>query len=204
MTHTKNKTASPLKHLLLAAAICLPVAAIAAPDAAMPPGADGQAMPGDHDGPGMSGGPGMDMHGGPGMDMHGPFGPPPFGHGGPGGPGGPGMGRAPFLHGIELSEQQDDKVFALLHAQEPELREQRKIVEKSHEALHALATSGKYDDAKAVALTQAGAQAMARIALDQIRTEQQILAILTPEQRQKVDQRAQHMAEEGNRSPRPH
>ena len=32
----------------------------------------------------------------------------------------------------------------------------------------------------------------------------QQLGNLTPEQRQKVDQRAQHMAEEGNRSPRPH
>jgi Spy/CpxP family protein refolding chaperone len=175
-----------LKRLLLAAAICLPVAAMADP-VAPPPGADSQPMQGGHDGPGMPGGPGMDMHG-------------PFGHGGPGGPG---QGRPPFLHGMELTEQQDDKIFALLHAQEPELREQFKIAGKSHEALRALGMSGKYDDAKAVALTQAAAQAMARIALDQIRTEQQILAILTPEQRQKVEQRAQHMMEEGDHSPRP-
>jgi protein CpxP len=191
MKHAQNKTTTTLKNLLLAAAICLPVAAIADPAAGMPQGGDEHAM---QDGPGMHGGPG-----GPGM--HGPFGPPPFGHGGPGGPG---EGGLPFLHDVKLSEQQDDKVFALLHAQEPELREQHKIVEKAHEGLHALRLPGKYDDAKAVALTQAAAQAMARIELDQIRTEQQILAILTPEQRQKIEQHAQHMMDEREHSTHPH
>lgn len=135
------------------------------------------------DAPGMhQGGPGPMGHP-DGMDHDGP--PPGFG--------GPEEGRLPFLHGVELNEQQEDKLFALMHAQEPALRDQHKIVAKSHEALHALAMSGKYDDAKALALTQAAAQAMATITLTQVRTEQQVLALLTPQQRQMVEQREQRM-----------
>ncbi|HEV7817225.1 MAG TPA: Spy/CpxP family protein refolding chaperone [Janthinobacterium sp.] len=176
-----NDAKQTFKRLLLAAAICMPLAAFADSGAPMPPDADSQ------DGRPMGG---RGMADGPGMPMHGHSGRPPRG-----GHGGPGEGGARFLRGIELNEQQQDKVFAIMHAQAPELRDQHKIVAKSREALHALSTSGKYDDAKAVALTQAAAQAMARITLDQVRTKQQILAILTPEQRQKVAQREQHMME---------
>jgi Spy/CpxP family protein refolding chaperone len=169
----KHAAKNTFRQLLLAAAV---VSAMAAPALAHADGAD--APP-----------PGMQGDGPPGRGMHGegPDGPPPPFHGGGEG------GGLPFLRGIALSEQQDDKLFALMHAQEPMLREQHKIVAKSHEALHVMAMSGKYDDAKAVALTQAAAQAMAKITLEQVRTEQQVLALLTPPQRQMVEQREQQM-----------
>lgn len=163
--HTAKKT---LQQLVLAAAAA---AAVAAPVLAH---ADASDAPAPAVPPTHQGGPGG--HAGP---------PPPFFGGHAGGP--------PFLHGIALDEQQEDKLFALMHAQEPMLREQHKIVAKSHEALHAMAMSGKYDDTKAVALAQAAAQAMARITLQQVRTEQQVLALLTPPQRQMVEQRERRM-----------
>lgn len=116
--------------------------------------------------------------------MEGP--PPAFDHG----PGGPGpQGLPPFLRGIELSEAQQDKVFAATYAQAPLLREQEKIAYKAHAQLRELAASGAYDDAKASALASTAAQAMAAISLQQARLEQQLLAVLTPEQRKQAQQR---------------
>ena len=117
-------------------------------------------------------------------------GPPPgFGHGpghGAGGPGAPGL--PPFLHGIDLSEAQQDKVFAATYAQAPLLREQEKIAFKAHAQLRELAGSSAYDDAKASALASTAAQAMAQISLLHARLEQQLLAVLTPEQRKQAEQ----------------
>jgi protein CpxP len=115
--------------------------------------------------------------------MEGP--PPGFGHG-PGGPAAPGL--PPFLRGIDLSEAQQDKVFAATYAQAPLLREQEKIAFKAHAQLRALAGSSAYDDAQAGALANTAAQAMAKISLQQARLEQQLLAVLTPEQRQQAQQ----------------
>ena len=116
-------------------------------------------------------------------------GPPPAFGPGPGGA----QGLPPFLHGIALSEAQQDKVFAATHAQAPLLREQQKIAFKAHEQLRQLAASSTYDDARAGALANTAGQAMAQISLLQARLEQQLLALLTPEQRQQVEQRrAEH------------
>ncbi|MDO8071691.1 Spy/CpxP family protein refolding chaperone [Janthinobacterium sp. SUN176] len=114
-------------------------------------------------------------------------GPPPGLVHGPGGPGAPGL--PPFLRGIDLSEAQQDKIFAATYAQAPLLREQEKIAFKAHAQLRALAASSAYDEAKASALASTAAQAMAQISLQQARLEQQLLAVLTPEQRKQTQQR---------------
>ncbi|WP_332855786.1 Spy/CpxP family protein refolding chaperone [Duganella sp. S19_KUP01_CR8] len=112
---------------------------------------------------------------------------------------GPGFhhGRPPFVHGIELSEAQEDKVFAILHAQEPYLRDQDKAAAKAHEALRAMGRGDQYDDAKAAALARDAATAMANIALQHVRTEQKLLAVLTAEQRK------QQAESQTRRMPRP-
>ena len=106
---------------------------------------------------------------------------------------GPPPGLPPFLHGIELNEAQQDKVFAATYAQAPLLREQEKIAFKAHAQLRAMAASSAYDDAQAGALASTAAQAMATISLQQARLEQQLLAVLTPEQRKQAErQHDQH------------
>ncbi|MGK5071061.1 hypothetical protein [Janthinobacterium sp. RT4P48] len=108
---------------------------------------------------------------------------------GPGpGPGPGGQGWPPYLHGIELSEGQQDKVFAATYTQAPLLREQQKIAYKAHAQLRELASSSAYDDARASALANTAAQAMATISLQQARLEQQLLALLTPQQRKQAQQ----------------
>ena len=149
------KTSKPnVRNILLAAVLALPLLALAGEMGADQP----PAPPGEH---GLRG---------PEHDGHGPF---PFG----------GPGRPPFFRGLELSEAQEDKIFAILHAEAPYLREQFKTAGKAREALRALAASDKYDDAKAAALANEAATAEANIALQHVRTEQKLLAVLTPEQR---------------------
>jgi protein CpxP len=92
-------------------------------------------------------------------------------------------GAPMFMHGVHLDEAQRDKVFAIMHAQEPMLREQAKAQRHAHEALRAMAVSGQFDEAKASALAQAAAKAMAAAELQRARSHAQIYALLTPEQR---------------------
>jgi len=109
---------------------------------------------------------------------------------GPGGhgPEGFGFGRVP-LHGLKLSDAQQDKLFAIMHAQAPERREHDKAIRKAHEALRELGRADKFDDAKAAALSRDLGQAVAADALLRARTEAQALAVLTPEQREQLRQR---------------
>ena len=127
---------------------------------------------------------------GPAMPPGGPDGGP-SGERGPRGPhgfGGPGHMRV-FMHGLDLDEAQEDKVFAILHAQEPYIREQSRALRKAQQALDALGKADKYDDAKAASLAQAAAQAMSNLELQRVRTEQKLLGVLTAEQRKQLDQR---------------
>jgi protein CpxP len=190
-----NQNKQRVSSLLLAAVMALPLAALADDGEGAPPmrGDAGppcgpEAGPG-HAGPGMPGAHFDGMRGGPDGGPQGggrpPFGPPP----------GPGMNdiELPFLHGVALNEAQQDKVFALLHAEAPYLRDQSKAAEKSQAALRGMSDGGAYDDAKAIAVAQAGAQARANIMLQHLRTQQKILALLTPEQRKQLaDDQSRH------------
>ena len=103
-------------------------------------------------------------------------------------PGGPmADGVPPFLRGIELTEAQRDKIFALTHAQAPALREQFKTLDKARRELHALAF-GAYDETKARALADAVGRAHAELTFARARTDAQILQLLTPAQRKQLDE----------------
>lgn len=177
MTPTRHAAAAALFAAALAAgsAVSSNVFAaapppVAAPADAAPSGADA-AQAGAHErGPGPGG-----------VAPHG------FGRPGPGAPG-PGM---PFAHlrGLGLSEAQEDKVFAIMHAQAPQRREQDKAVRKAARALRELGRAERFDDARAVALSRELGQAVAAEALLRARTEAQVLAVLTPEQRERLRQR---------------
>jgi Spy/CpxP family protein refolding chaperone len=103
-----------------------------------------------------------------------------------------GPGRPPFFHGLDLSEAQQDKIFAIVHAEAPYLREQSKAAAKAREALHALA-SRQVRRRQGRCAGQGAATAEANIALQHVRTQQKLLAVLTPEQRKKqADEKPRH------------
>jgi protein CpxP len=175
-----------LDKLLLAAVLAVPLAA-AAMDSGAPAGPDAGPRAGERRGPPPDAG--MDPRDADERDG-------PRGHG-PRGPGfgperdaGPGFdGVPPYLHGLALSEAQQDRIFLILHDQIPYLRQQDKARDKAEQALFALHGAAKYDDAAAVKLAQAVAQADAGITLSHLRTEQKVLAVLTAGQRSTLDER---------------
>lgn len=88
-----------------------------------------------------------------------------------------------FPEGMELSETQRDKIFAIKHSQEALLYDQGKIVRKAHMDLHKLAKSDQYDDEKAKVITDKLGKALANVIFLRTQEKHQIFALLTPEQR---------------------
>lgn len=111
--------------------------------------------------------------------------------------GGPGL---PFLRGIALSEAQQDRLFAIMHAQAPQLREQDKAERKAIDALHAMREAGQYDETRAAAQAKALGQAIAARELLRVRTAAQVMALLTPQQKEALARDPAH--EHGQGAPR--
>ena len=81
--------------------------------------------------------------------------------------GGPGMGgemMPPHLRGLNLTEAQRDKIFEIMHAQAPVMRDKAKALRKAEEDLRALTAAADYSDAKAKSLADAGAWSRRRAA----------------------------------------
>ena len=130
--------------------------------------------------------PGMGPHMGPYMGL------------GPGpGPGmGPGFGAPPpFLAGLHLTDEQQDKVFAIVYAAEPAIHEQTKVLRKAHEALHDLNEADQFDESKVKNLAEAAAKAESQLTVLRLRTEHQILVLLTPDQKKQLEEHRQKMRE---------
>lgn len=108
------------------------------------------------------------------------------------------MGGA-FLRGLDLTEAQRDRIFAVRHANEPAMREQRKILHATRAELSKLALSNDYDEAKAKALTDRSAQAMSTMAQLRARGMNEIFRVLTPEQQAKVIERQARREQRGPR-----
>ncbi|MGE5493345.1 MAG: Spy/CpxP family protein refolding chaperone [Actinomycetota bacterium] len=108
------------------------------------------------------------------------------GHGRHGGMGFPGEMPPHGLRGIELTEAQRDKVFEIMHAQAPVMREYMKTVHKAEGDLRALANSSDYSDAKAQDIADVSARAMAAMTLARARTDRQIFELLTSEQKKQL------------------
>lgn len=94
----------------------------------------------------------------------------------------------PFLHGLKLTDEQRDAIFNITYKQAPAMRDKEKSLRKAHEALHELATSGKFDEVKAKSLAQDIADNLGAITLMRARVESDIYAVLTPDQRKKIDE----------------
>ncbi len=97
---------------------------------------------------------------------------------------------AGMLRGLNLSEEQRDKVFAVLHAQAPQLRTQAKEMRNARRELRVLTLSDGFDEARAKALSDTLARSIAETALIRTRSANEIYRALGPEQRRQVQERA--------------
>ena len=99
--------------------------------------------------------------------------------------GGPPPLLPPF---IQLSGEQQDKLFELRHAQEPALRAQMKELRGAHAQLQELAMADIYDEARVRQIVSRAAQASGELALMHGRLQHAVFLLLTPEQRKRLEQ----------------
>ncbi len=97
------------------------------------------------------------------------------------------MPHLPFLHRIELSEAQQDKVFELMTANLPAERAKAKLARKAMDDLRKLGAADAFDPVKARELAAAHSQAMADLLVMRAETEAKVRALLTAEQRSRID-----------------
>src|SRR5690606_3459342 len=87
------------------------------------------------------------------------------------------------------------KIFEIRHASAPEMREARKDLVKAQRELRTISTADTFDEAAAQKQADAVAKAYAQIALLRAKDTNAIVAELTPEQRQQMEQRRQQREE---------
>ena len=104
-----------------------------------------------------------------------------FGHHGMGGDGIPRQ-----LRRLDLTEAQRDRIFDIMHAQAPTMRNTAKAMQKAQSDLRDLTAAPDFSEAKAKQLADAAAAAMGQMALNRAKTERQVYDVLTPEQRKQL------------------
>jgi Spy/CpxP family protein refolding chaperone len=108
-----------------------------------------------------------------------------------------------FLRDVALSDEQQDKVFAIVHAAAPALREQMKAERKARDALHDLVKSAQFSDSLASSLAQAEGKAQSQLALLRTRMEHDVYIVLTPDQVAKINDRPPQWPEPRGEGPPP-
>lgn len=93
------------------------------------------------------------------------------------------------LRGLDLSEAQRDQVFKIFHEQAPSAHEQMKQVQSARQELMKLAAADRFDEARARQAADVQAKALSALALQRAQTMHRVREILTPEQRQRLDER---------------
>lgn len=96
------------------------------------------------------------------------------------------------LRGLDLTEAQRDQIFKIFHDQAPASREQMKQIRAARVALARAAGGDRYDEAGVRAAADAQGKAVTQLALMRAQTLQRVNAVLTPEQRAKLKERAEH------------
>lgn len=116
---------------------------------------------------------------------------------------GGGMMAMRGLHRLNLSEAQDDKIFEIMHAQAPKMREQMKSLRKSEDELRALKAAPDFSEAKAKQVVDRIASQRADMEMARLQTERQIMGLLTPEQqKQLADMKQRGPGKRDDRGPR--
>jgi len=96
-----------------------------------------------------------------------------------------------LLKGLDLTEAQRDQIFEIRHANMPALREQRKQMLASRQALKALSVQADTDAADVQAQSEALGKAAAAMATLRVQTMNQVMNVLTDEQATLLRERMQ-------------
>lgn len=92
-----------------------------------------------------------------------------------------------FLRRLDLTEAQRDQAFKIFHEQAPAVRERMQVARTAQQELRKAAISPSFDAARARELADAAAKARADIAFMRAEGMSKVIALLTPEQRAKLE-----------------
>jgi Spy/CpxP family protein refolding chaperone len=124
-------------------------------------------------------------------------------HGERGGPGGWHRGHGGperMLRGLNLSQEQKDQVFNLVHAQQPAMREKMKALHQARKEVRKITLSDNYDAARVRQIATAQSQTLIELGTMRADLEHKIYTLLTSEQKQQLAQRMARWEErEGKR-----
>jgi protein CpxP len=102
------------------------------------------------------------------------------------------------LRQLGLTEAQQDQIFKLHHDQAPEIRQRIKAARRAHGELMRSAKATPFDRERTRQLADAEAKAVAQLAFMRVETMSRVRAVLTDEQRVKLD--ARQAGEHGRQS----
>jgi protein CpxP len=91
-----------------------------------------------------------------------------------------------YLHGLNLSESQQDQIFQLMHGKAPQFREIGKKARQTHEDFAKLTFSENYNAGKAKSLSDNAARNHSEMLVLRASVDQEIYKLLNAEQRKKV------------------
>jgi protein CpxP len=106
-------------------------------------------------------------------------------------------GGARMLRNLDLSEAQRDQIFKIRHEQAPAARERMKAARAAQSALRQAARDPNADSARIRQLADAVGRTHADAAVARVETQRKVLAVLTPEQRSKLEQSRQQRGQRG-------
>lgn len=95
----------------------------------------------------------------------------------------------PFLHGLDLSEEQRDRIFDITYAQIPERRKQQRELHKLKAQLRELPLSADYDAGKVKKLVDSETRLRAEQQLKMADVHHRIYQVLTEAQRKQLAER---------------
>jgi Spy/CpxP family protein refolding chaperone len=100
--------------------------------------------------------------------------------------------QPPLPAQLDLTDEQQDKVFALMHDKAPVLFENEKTVRKTRQELQQISRTDRFDAAKARSLAEAHGKALAELTYLQTVIQAQVWAVLTEVQRKQLSKLSEH------------
>ena len=100
-----------------------------------------------------------------------------------------------FTDALDLTQAQQDQAKAIIEKEKPVIQPLIKQLMQAHKDMSSLEDSGTFDEAKVRALAAQNTQAMTELFVQKARIHSELIQILTPDQKTKLQQlRAKHEA----------
>jgi Spy/CpxP family protein refolding chaperone len=98
---------------------------------------------------------------------------------------------------LDLTATQQEQIKEILAERKQQQQAQRELRQEDHQQMQELKSAAKFDEAAFRALAEKRAEKRIDMQVERMKTKQQIVALLTPEQQEKAEVLFQTMGERG-------